>query len=63
MITLFYIYKSAVDGKYYEGRKEFSDPVKCLRFMHKFKKKFINFEWACDYPEDNDYLWTHWKEE
>ena len=59
MITIYYVYEK--NGQWHEGKNIFDDVVKALRFMHKFKKKFFNFEWACDDPEDNEYLWSHWK--
>lgn len=58
MITIYYIYRRG--NKYFQDYKKFMDAVKALRFMHKFKNKFMNFEWSCDYPEDNEYLWSHW---
>ena len=58
-ITIYYIYEKR--GKWFNDSKNFSDCVKALRFMHKFKNKFFNFEWSCDDPEDNEYLWNHWK--
>ena len=60
MITLYYIYKSKIDGKYYEAKKFFLDVMAAYRFMQKFKNQFYHFEWACDDPEDNEWLWSHW---
>lgn len=59
MITIYYVYEK--NGQWLEGKNSFTDCIKALRFMHKFKKQFFNFEWTCDDPEDNEYLWSHWK--
>lgn len=60
-ITVTYIYKSKIDGNYYEAEKYFDDVIKALRFMYKAKKFAFNIEWTCLDPEDNNYLWTHFK--
>lgn len=59
MITIYYVYKK--NGKYYSDSKLFRDPQKALAFMYMFQDKFFNFEWSCDDPEDNDYLWRKWR--
>lgn len=58
-ITIYYIYKK--NNKWMEGQNHFETTEKALRFMHKFKNKFFHFEWSCDDPYDNEYLWSHWK--
>ena len=61
MIKITYIYKSKIDGNYYEADKYFNDPYKALRFLYKAKKFAYNIEWACDNPEDHEYLYYHFK--
>ena len=61
MIEIWYIYKSKLDKNYHWGEKKFSSPRKALAFMYKFKDVFMNFEWVCENPEDNEYLWRHFK--
>lgn len=60
MITLTFQYLGA-DNNYHEGKNEFQDCKKALRFMYKFRFKFKNFEWICDDPEDNEYLYSRWE--
>ena len=60
MIIIKYLYRDKL-GKWYEDSKVFYNSKKALAFMYKFKGTFINFEWICDDPEDNEYLWTHFK--
>lgn len=59
MIKVTYLYKSAEGWK--SCQTIFYDRTKALKFMYATKHKFKCFEWICDDPEDNRYLYTRFK--
>lgn len=59
MITVTWIYKSKITGKWMENTNSFNTKEKALRFMYKIGKKYGYMSivsWSCDDPFDNEYL-------
>lgn len=56
MITIHYLYKRKLDGKWYEAEKEFLDVRKALRFLYSIKKNCVILGWDTDDQWDNEWL-------
>lgn len=55
MITITYRYETK-EHIIKEGSNTFHDVKKALRFLYAMKGKIFFVTWACDDPEDNEYL-------